>query len=316
MKKLFISAFLLVNLCAFAQHSTELMVAAQNEQFISLKYSPKAHRMFVTTNSGKMIVLNEQDEIIHVVPFSGLGHVDLDDSGKVGAFSDENYNVYIFDQQTLEITNSFKATTVSGQGALRVFFTKHGLFLSTFKNIYLHDGSGVVKVLASFGAVDYDSTSDQFLLAKWNQSLTYDRKVTELYTARVTNLDTKKLVHTVVGSFELYSYLTNNGTNLVTCDGKGRYTFITLKGGSKSTITQEGLQENQRRYGLAKINNTTIMTMRYYPFAMVFENASTHDLLKTMTITESIVNNQVIEKNGSLYYITSGGNGNKLIAIK
>jgi hypothetical protein len=317
MKKVIVLVFSMICVSSLAQTRHEVLVSAQNEQFISMKFSEKSKRLFVTTNKGQMIVLNDKDNVIDTLTFSSIGNVDLDDTGNFGAYSDGNYNVFIFNQKTLRVVKILQVTHQQGQGAMRVVFSRHGVLFSTFMNVYKLDSTGrIANVAPSFGILDYDSKSDVILLGKWDSTLRTDRKVKELYLSSSKDITVVKHIFSTPMSFELYSYLLNNSNTVMTYDGRGNYYVLSLDTNTQFTESQTELAEQERKFGLAKVNDSTIMYVSRSPLAFNFHSVLNRENEQSVFVRESVVNNQIARKNYDIYYLTSGGNGNKLIAIK
>lgn len=302
---------------SFGQKPTNILVADPDEQFISMKYSENSKKTFITTTKGRMIILNENDEIISTMTFPALGNVDLDHKGYFGVFSDENYNVHLFTQWNLKLINTYKITDEAGQGALRVVFTPHGLVCSTFKNVYRIDTSKtVLNIAPSFTVLDYNAKNDVLLLGKWDNTIPLDRKVQELFISTGKDLTEKQHVLSIPNTFELYSYLLDNGRQVMSYDGRGNYHIVMIGTHQKAVLQQEGLPENKRQYHLAKINDSTIMLVQRNPHTLRFRTIYSQEIDRQVNINQSVMNNQVFTKNGMIYYITAEGNGNKVVAIK
>ncbi len=332
MKNVLIVALLTFYFNVFSQNINEVLISSKNEQFISLKYSTENKLLFLTTSTGKMIILDQDEDIVdtidfsrirthnfdnEIVEFKRIGTVDLDEEGDLGAFSDDEFNVYIFNQRSLRITDTIKLTTKIREGGLRVIFTKNDIYLSTFINVYKYtQDNELINIAPSYSVLDYNYKTDQLLLGYWDKKMLTDRKIKKLYLSSSAHINKKKHVLTIDNSFELYSYLTNEGNNVVSLDGKNNYYNLNLISNKKKIIIQESTNVNNKTSGLAKLNDSTTMVVVSYPLGFMFETSSDKNFIKLLKVNNSIFNNQIIDTGNGLYYITSGGKGNKLISIK
>jgi len=341
MKKVIILALITLNFGAYAQKSDfrgkEVLKAAQNEQFISVAYSGHSHFLFTSTTSGKMIALNDSDSIVKTFSFKNKGTIQLDMDGAFGAYSDDQYRVHIFGQKSLTVVDSFRIPASTGDGAMKVWFTQNGKFISTFKNVYQKTGSKIVKVASSFSILDYDYSTDKFLLGQWDESMTSDRKVKKLFIATSKNITDMTHVLTTSRSFEVYSYLMDNATNVVSYDGRENYYNHNMKSNKTTTTIQDTIENPKKKFfSLAKIDEETLMMVKHgviaptpeniqkyemklgdKPTEFVFKNSSNNDTTRWIIMFSPVVNNQIVvnNTNDNIYYLSSGGNGNKLISI-
>lgn len=346
MKKAFIIALLTIQIGAFAQKSTmsgtDVLVAARNEQFKSVAFSAKYQKLFVTASSNKMMVLNADESLAKVMIFNGAGTVDLDQNSEHGAYSTDK-TIYLFDQNSLTLIDSIPFSNV-GQGATKVWFTQGAILVSTFKYVLVYNlAAHKLSVVATlYGILDYDYNSDKMLLGKWNDKSNYDRKVTEVYITTsesiISGVSDLEPVHTTDRSNELYSYLMDDATNVLSYDGKGNMYLTNLEYGATMTFIQDTIANTKKKvYGLAKISDDLFVQVKFDVLPITAENIETYNLkigdkpselvikksvnneiVRWVMVRNGIVNNQIIVNptNNNFYFITSGGNGNRLVSIK
>lgn len=318
--------------------TSQLIRAGHDEQFISLTYSKENHLLFVGTTKGRMIVFNENDSIIKTFKFQHLGKISLDNVGSIGAYVDENNIIYFFNQKTLKVTDTVKVANEKSHGTMKVWFTRTGIFISSNKNVYRYTIShSVVDVAPSYTVLDYDFKSDQFLLGLWDVKLSSDRKVKDIYIADATNIGDKKHILTIDRSFEQYTYLMDNAATVVSYDGKGNYYKFNTYSWERKNLIQDTIKNSSRKtFGLSKINDNTYLTVRYNaipltpenikkyeltlednPTELIFKRSKNDEIVRSVMLLQSIYANQIVinEVTKTIYYLSSGDNGNKLISI-
>lgn len=318
-------------------YTRQLIVAEKGEQFLTLCLSKSNNRLFVSTTKGRMVVLDKNDSIVKVLKFSNLGQVTLDYVGDFGAYTDENGTAYLFNQKTLNVFDTVRISN-SNQGALKIWFTKSGILISSFKNIYKYTlGHQVVTWLQSYSILDYDYQSNKILLGYWDRSLFSDRKIREIFYADASNLMDKTLIMTTERSFEIYSILTDNASNVISYDGKGNYYSVNTYTGKRTTVIQDTIQiSSKKTFGLAKIEDNEILVVRYdaikmnahnikryniragdHPCEFIFKNGKSGVVTKSMIMLQPVYDNQIVKNDvtNTIYYLTVGIN-NKLISIR
>lgn len=321
-------------------YTKQVLIASHGEALISLKLSKQNGLLFVTTSTGRMIVLNNKDSIIKTYKFKIRGAVSLDYNGEVGAYSDEDNNVFFFNQKTLALTDTVQVTKVKGGSAPTVWFTKSGrIFISKTKNVYRYGLDKTIQtIMPSYTILDYDYTNDKFLLGYWDESMvTYNRKIKKLFICDVTNLEPKKHIMTTDRSFVLYSYFFNEGSLVITYDGKGNYYRFNTFSWQKNIIIQDTITNPiKKESGLSKIDDNTLMVVKNTPIEMtpeniekyaikpgdvptefIFKRIKSNDILRSMILLQPVYDNNIVinTKTKSTYYLTSEST-NRLISIR
>lgn len=280
---------------------TELFRSLNGESFTGIALSQTNHSLFLSTSLGQLIKLNQNGAIENILHFKKSGRVNLDAIGQQGAFVTSKM-AYIFDQQTLAITDSIES---SG----RVWFTKNGLVVST----------GNAHIL------DYDYESSKFLIGQWDDDLQIDRKIKAIYLAKdMSNMGNSIFTHE---SFELSSALFNKGSAVGSLGGNGKLVWI------ENGRTKEF--NSTYFVGMTKINSTTIARLKFNvlpineqtikeyglklgdnPTQLFLIDINTNQILFSKIVPETpSINNVVFDtKTNKVFYLTSGLN-NKLISI-
>jgi hypothetical protein len=298
------------------------ITAGTNDQFNDLKLSKENNLLFLSTTNGRMIVLDQNDSVLKTFRFSNLGHVSLDYVGDVGAFIDNRSVIYFFNQKTLKMIDTIRVTTKDDEGAFKVWFTRTRILISSFKNIYEYkSNNSVVELIHSYSILDYSYSTNQVLLGHWNESLKFDRKIVELFLEDAASLSKRTTLSNVLNidkSFELYSYITDNGSNVISYDGKGNYYTVNIFTGEKKVTLQGNIiNASEKIYGLTKIDDDMVLVVKYNPNEFIFKNPKTGHIVKSVKITQIAYDNQTLINNTTktIYYLTIGDN-NKLISIK
>lgn len=317
-------------------YTKQIISAGKDDAFNSLRVSKQNNLLFLTTTKGRMIVLNERDSIIKIVKFKTAGKIYLDYKGEMGAYCGQDHIIYLFNQKTLEFTDTIRMGT-KGFDAYSVWFTKTGrIFISSKNNIYRYGLDLKINIVApSFTILDYSEFTDQFLLGSWDNSMTIDRKIKKLFTCDATNIDVKKQV-LILNSFEVYSYFMDNGGLILSYDGRGNYYKFNVYSWQKSILVQDTITNDKKRiFGLSKIDENIVMVVKHYPFDLTPENIHKYgvtiednpteflfkkvkgeELVRSIVLLKSVSGtNIVVGNNKTIYYVSTGLN-NKLIAIK
>lgn len=290
-------------------------------KFFSIAQSKKNKLMFLTDFSKRMFVLNSNDSLIKVFKFIADGMVTLDSNGDFGAYTDDNYVVHFFDQKTLTLFDSVRITYDRPQGTFRTYFTKSGIFFSSYLNTYKYNTQTkeITKVAPFYTVLDFDYTSNQFVLGYWDDIAKTgdDRKVYKIYLADAANLNAKKLVYTTK-TWEDHTFFVNDATTIMSMDGNmDMYTYNILSADFKFTPRVD----KKESLDLIKYSPNTIVIAKLkishtnadgWNGDYTFRNSKSGKIVRTMNLPYRI-NQAISDDSGTKTYVLTN---NALITIK
>jgi len=290
-------------------------------KFFSMTQSKKNKLMFLTDYKKRMFVLNDKDSVIKTMKFISNGTVTLDSNGNFGAFTDMNYIVHFFDQKTFTVFDSVRITYDRPQGTFRTYFTKSGIFFSSYMNTYKYNTQTkeITKVAPFYTVLDFDYVSNQFVLGYWDDAVKTgdDRKVYKIYISDAANLSVKKYVYTTK-TWEDHTFFINDASTIMSIDGNmNMYAYNILSADFKVTPPVD----KNEFIDLIKFSNNTIMVAKLklahdnedgWNGDYTFRNSKTGKIVRNMKLPYQI--NQIIgDETGSKTYILTNS---ALITIK